>query len=83
MEGIEKADIEWLEGVEEIKKVSFQKGDTIVLMTEHRLSKAVYDSLSRIVKDFIIKLGFQENDLHFVILEEGMKIGVLHKESDK
>ena len=83
MEGIEKADIEWLEGVEEIKKVSFQKGDTIVLMTDKRITQNHAEELSSAVKGFIKKLGFAENELHFLILGEGMKIGVLHKESDK
>lgn len=57
-----------------IQKLDVKDGDVIVLMTDRVLSKVTVENIKGAVKESLKKSGF---DVNVLILEEGLKIGIL------
>lgn len=69
-----KERVNWLQSMQ---KLEVKDGDIVVLRHPGKLSKTTIDAIKSAVQAMIKEYGF---NVHVMVFEEGMKIGVLSKQ---
>ena len=68
--------IDWLQSMQ---KLDVKDGDVVVLKYTMTLSPSAYKHLKEGVQEMLKGFGF---DIHVILIEDGMEIGLLRKEGD-
>ena len=66
--------VDWLQSMQ---KLDIKDGDTVVLKCGVKLSPPAYKNIKEAVQEILKGFGF---DVHVMLFEDGMDIGVLRKE---
>jgi hypothetical protein len=61
---------------ETMQKLDIRDGDALAIFYEGEISKEMKNNLSKVLKEIFGELGL---NIHPIIFEEGMRVGVLHK----
>ena len=67
--------------IQSARRLDIKDGDLIILKHPERLSHSAVNHLIGHLQEHFKRWGY--NDLHFILLEEGLDIGVFRKNADK
>jgi hypothetical protein len=76
--GDHKGDYDGIDCIQSMQKLDVKDGDTVVLTYPGKLTRDTYENVKEAVEKIIKEFGF---NVHVMILEEGMQIGLLRKEN--